>query len=410
MFLRAITTAVLTAIASFIFDRLGKNYRLPILLKWKEDTDQYEDHSHEILKEETFILDLRTLTTATGNFCNENKLGEGGFGSVYKGNTPDGRTLAIKRLAINSRQDESSFYNEVSTLRKIQHRNLVQLLGCCAQGKERLLVYEYLPNRSLDHILFDPEKRKFLDWPKRYSIIQGIARGLTYLHEDSQLRIIHRDLKISNILLDDNLSPKIADFGLAKIFPDGQTHVSTKIAGTFGYMAPEYMMDGQLSEKADIFSFGVLVLEIIAGRKIIDLSLRSSSRDNLLELAWRMHKKRCIVEIVDPVLGDSYAKEEVLRCIRIALLCTQAQHMRPCMSRVVLLLASSAETIPDPTVPSFIKFKSTSCPDSKNRVISRSFKRAVQIVSFRYWYKNYPYSRFPFNVCSGLPSTSSVEP
>uniref|UniRef100_A0A0C9RPD1 TSA: Wollemia nobilis Ref_Wollemi_Transcript_5712_1424 transcribed RNA sequence n=1 Tax=Wollemia nobilis TaxID=56998 RepID=A0A0C9RPD1_9CONI len=409
MHVRVIATAVLASIASFICSRLGRKFRLPLLLRWKEDEDHHENHLLAILKSEELTFSFNTLRRVTGDFCNENKLGEGGFGSVYKGKALDGRTLAIKRLAINSRQDESSFYNEVSTLRNIQHRNLVRLLGCCAQGKERLLVYEYLPNKSLDHILFDPEKRKFLDWPKRYSIIQGIARGLVYLHEDSQLRIIHRDLKISNILLDDKFSPKIADFGLAKFFPDDQTHVSTKIAGTLGYMAPEYLVEGQLSEKADIFSFGVLVLEIIAGRKVIDLSLRSSSRDNLLELAWRLHKKRGIVSIIDPALGDSFPKEEVMRCIRIALLCTQSEHLRPPMSYVVVMLASSAETIPDPTIPAFIEFRSTRPSASRSTMMSRSFGRAAKLVRFSYRYKNYSYLKlplkFPSNICSRLPPT-----
>eukprot|EP00253_Pinus_taeda_P033897 PITA_33897 len=178
------------------------------------------------------IFSMETLLASTKNFDNQNKLGEGGFGPVYKGTTPDGKEIAVKKLSFKSMQGRKEFLNEVKLGTEIQHRNLVCLLGCCVEGSERLLVYEYLPNKSLDQILFDPNKRNQLDWGKRYNIIMGVARGLLYLHQDSRPRIIHRDVKASNVLLDEELNPKIADFGLARLFPDGQTHINTRVAGT----------------------------------------------------------------------------------------------------------------------------------------------------------------------------------
>jgi len=213
------------------------------------------------------IFKYHILREATSNFKAENKLGEGGFGSVFKGVLPDGREVAVKRLKIGSRQGNAEFLNEANLISRVQHRNLVKLLGCCVECSERLLVYEYLQNSSLDKIIFDTTKGHSLKWSERYEIIVGIARGLAYLHEQSVIRIIHRDIKASNILLDNKQKPKIADFGLAKLFAEDESHVSTRVAGTLGYMAPEYALRGQLTEKADVFSFGVLLLEIVSGRK-----------------------------------------------------------------------------------------------------------------------------------------------
>eukprot|EP00253_Pinus_taeda_P033346 PITA_33346 len=239
---------------------------------------RYIDHGQ--VEEDTLIgqdrqiaFTMEELIAATENFDDQNKLGEGGFGAVYKGTIEDGKEIAVKKLSLRSLQGKREFMNEVKLVAKIQHRNLVNLLGCCAEGSERLLVYEYLPNKSLDKVLFDPNKSNQLDWQKRYNVIVGVARGLLYLHEDSQLRIIHRDIKASNILLDENLNPKIADFGLARLFPEDESHVSTRVAGTYGYMAPEYAMQGQLSVKADVYSFGVLLMELVTGRKNSDYNL-----------------------------------------------------------------------------------------------------------------------------------------
>ncbi|KAH9302277.1 hypothetical protein KI387_013860, partial [Taxus chinensis] len=239
-----------------------------------------------ILHEQHFIFSLEVLAEATKHFHDNNKLGEGGFGTVYKGITRDGKEIAVKKLSARSTQGKREFMNEVKLVANIQHRNLVKLVGCCGEGGERLLVYEYLPNKSLNAFLFDSEKSRLLDWQKRHNIIVGIVRGLLYLHEDSKLRIIHRDIKASNILLDEQLNPKIADFGLARLFTDNETQNQSKIAGTYGYMAPEYAMRGQLSVKADVYSFGVLLLEIVNGRKNTDLNLQGENQ-SLSLLEWR---------------------------------------------------------------------------------------------------------------------------
>ncbi|XP_039129810.1 cysteine-rich receptor-like protein kinase 10 isoform X4 [Dioscorea cayenensis subsp. rotundata] len=220
---------------------------------------------------ESKLFDLSTLREATNNFSDANMLGEGGFGQVYKGALKDGQEIAVKRLSRTSEQGLLELRNEVVFVAKLQHRNLVRLLGCCLEEKEKLLVYEYLPNRSLDKILFDPLRSQSLEWCLRYKIIEGISRGLFYLHEDSRLKIIHRDLKASNVLLDKDMNPKISDFGLAKHFGANETHKDTgRIAGTHGYMAPEYAIYGRLSPKSDVFSYGVLALEIVTGGKNSD--------------------------------------------------------------------------------------------------------------------------------------------
>ncbi|EEF43949.1 ATP binding protein, putative [Ricinus communis] len=220
---------------------------------------------------ESLQFDFGTVRAATNNFSEENKLGQGGFGVVYKGTLYNRQDIAVKRLSKDSGQGDLEFKNEVLLVAKLQHRNLVRLLGFCLEGNERLLIYEFVPNASLDHFIFDPIKRANLDWDKRYNIIGGIARGLLYLHEDSRLRIIHRDLKASNILLDADMNPKISDFGMARLVVMDQTQGNTnRIVGTYGYMAPEYVMHGQFSVKSDVFSFGVLLLEIVNDCKLHD--------------------------------------------------------------------------------------------------------------------------------------------
>jgi serine/threonine protein kinase len=291
---------------------------------------------------------MEALQAATQNFHDDNKLGEGGFGPVYKGTTPDGKEIAVKKLSLKSMQGKREFLSEVKLLTRIQHRNLVNLISCCAEGSERLLVYEYLPNKSLDKILFDPNKRIQLDWQKRYNIILGVARGLLYLHQDSPLLIIHLDIKASNILLDEKLNPKIADFGLARLFSEDETHVSTKAAGTYGYMAPEYALHGQLSVKADVYSFGVLLLELVAGRKNTDYNL-SPEMQMLLGWAWRLYEGGNSVQMIDRAIIETCDEEQALRCIHVGLSCTQADSsLRPPMSTVTMMLSSdSVTTLPD---------------------------------------------------------------
>uniref|UniRef100_A0A5B6ZNH4 Putative cysteine-rich receptor-like protein kinase 10 n=1 Tax=Davidia involucrata TaxID=16924 RepID=A0A5B6ZNH4_DAVIN len=297
------------------------------------------------------FFELRTLQIATNFFSELNQLGHGGFGPVYKGLMPNGQEVAVKKLSLDSRQGVREFTNEVKLLLKIQHKNLVTLLGCCVEGPEKMLVYEYLPNKSLDCFLFDKEKSSSLDWLKRFQIVTGVARGLLYLHEEAPERIIHRDIKASNILLDEELNPKISDFGLARLFPGDDTHVNTfRISGTHGYMAPEYAMHGYLSVKADVFSFGVLVLEIVSGRKNHDRHLGGEKAD-LLSYTWMLFQAGKTLELVDPSLGKCNANEAAM-CIQLGLLCCQASvPERPDMNSVHLMLSNDSFTLPKPGKP-----------------------------------------------------------
>ncbi|KAM0884808.1 hypothetical protein ACQ4PT_030746 [Festuca glaucescens] len=263
---------------------------------------------------ESMLIDISMLRAATGGFAESNKLGEGGFGSVYKGTLPDGYEIAVKRLSKSSTQGIGELTNELALVAKLQHKNLVRLVGVCLEQDERLLVYEFVPNRSLDQILFDAEKREQLDWGKRYNIINGIARGLQYLHEDSQLKVIHRDLKASNVLLDTNMNPKISDFGLAKLFGSDQTQgVTSRVVGTYGYMAPEYALRGNYSVKSDVFSFGVMVLEIVTGKKNNDSHLSQQSED-LLTLVWEHWTAGSICELIDLGMGDAFSRSDASGC------------------------------------------------------------------------------------------------
>ncbi|CAJ2645337.1 unnamed protein product [Trifolium pratense] len=290
------------------------------------------------------LLAYSTLVTATNNFSIKNKIGEGGFGPVYKGRLVCGQEIAVKRLSSDSGQGITEFKNEVKLIAKLQHRNLVKLLGCCIEEEERMLVYEYMNNCSLNRFIFDDTKSKLLDWPKRFNIICGIARGLLYLHHDSRLRIIHRDLKPSNILLDDRLNPKISDFGIARIFGLDQTHGNTKrVVGTYGYMAPEYAVDGLFSVKSDVFSFGILMLEIICGKRSRGFYVENDS-PNLVTHAWSLWKEGRALELVDKNIEDSCVESEVLRCIHTSLLCVQkSTEDRPVMPSVILMLGSDSE-------------------------------------------------------------------
>uniref|UniRef100_A0A7N0UC47 non-specific serine/threonine protein kinase n=1 Tax=Kalanchoe fedtschenkoi TaxID=63787 RepID=A0A7N0UC47_KALFE len=303
------------------------------------------------------LMNFSLISASTGQFSDENKLGAGGFGPVYKGTLPDGQEIAVKRHTRNSDQGLQEYENEVSLIAKLQHRNLVKLIGCCLEGKELLLIYEYMPNKSLDLVLFDSARSIELNWRTRFSIINGIARGILYLHEDSRLRIIHRDLKASNVLLDHEMNPKISDFGMARIFYSNQNAANTnRVVGTYGYMAPEYAMEGLFSVKSDVYSFGVLLLEIISGRKNTGFHL-SGHGVSLLSYAWTLWSESETqgLELVDPSLNRSYSPSEVLKCIHIALLCVQDDPGdRPTMSSVVLMLGSeNTVSLPQPSQPAF---------------------------------------------------------
>ncbi|KAA8523441.1 hypothetical protein F0562_009864 [Nyssa sinensis] len=335
-------------------------------------------HSNE--DEELIGMDARPYTfsyaelgAATEDFSPANKLGEGGFGPVYKGTLNDGRVVAVKQLSVASHQGKSQFVTEIITISVVQHRNLVKLYGCCIEGDKRLLVYEFLENRSLDQALFGNRSLQ-LDWPTRYDICLGVARGLAYLHEESRLRIVHRDVKASNILLDFDLKPKISDFGLAKLYDDKKTHISTRVAGTIGYLAPEYAMRGHLTEKADVFGFGVVALEILSGRPNFDSSWEEE-KIYLLEWAWHLHENYLEVELVDSNLSD-FNEEEVKRVMDIALLCTQTSPtLRPSMSRVVAMLSGDIDVSTVTTRPGYLtdwKFNDTTSFMSSNASTSQN--------------------------------------
>ncbi|XP_078157098.1 cysteine-rich receptor-like protein kinase 6 isoform X2 [Carex rostrata] len=301
---------------------------------------------------ESFLIGLSTLKAATVNFNESNKLGEGGFGAVYKGTLPNGQEVAVKRLSQSSAQGLEELKNELVIVAKLRHKNLVRVLGVCLEGEEKLLVYEFLPNRSLDTFIFDNERRQELDWIKRLAIINGIARGLLYLHEESQLRIIHRDLKASNILLDSDMNPKISDFGLARLFQVDQTvHVTRRVVGTFGYMAPEYALHGRYSIKSDVFSFGVLLLEIITGKRCC-CTFETELSEDLLSSIWEHWTAGTITNIINPIMDCP--TNEIIRYIHIGLLCVQEDLKdRPRMSEVVIMLVSNSISLQVPSKPAF---------------------------------------------------------
>ncbi|KAM3749529.1 hypothetical protein ACB098_05G192400 [Castanea mollissima] len=315
-----------------------------------EDSNRHPDLS---------IFDLSCIAAATDNFSPTNKLGQGGFGSVFKGQLSNGQQIAVKRLSKSSGQGMEEFKNEVMLIAKLQHRNLVKIFGCCIQDEEKMLIYEYMPNKSLDSFIFDHTRSSLLNWRKRFEIIIGIARGILYLHQDSRLRIIHRDLKTSNILLDGEMNPKISDFGIARIIKGGQIQdMTTRVVGTYGYMSPEYVIFGKYSTKSDVFSFGVILLEIVSGKKNNN-SYQNHPSLTLIGHVWELWRVDRALDIVDSSINESFVSLEVLRCIQIGLLCVQENAMdRPTMLAVFLMLSSEI-TIPSPKQPAFIFRRAT---------------------------------------------------
>uniref|UniRef100_A0A803LL27 Protein kinase domain-containing protein n=1 Tax=Chenopodium quinoa TaxID=63459 RepID=A0A803LL27_CHEQI len=302
------------------------------------------------------LLKFEMLVLATNNFKITNKLGQGGFGPVYKGTIENGKEIAVKRLARASGQGQREFMNEVIVISKLQHKNLVRLLGCCVEGDEKLLVYEFMPNKSLDAFLFDPVQRELLDWKTRYGIIKGICRGVLYLHRDSRLKIIHRDLKASNIFLDEELNPKISDFGMARIFGGKQDQADTlRVVGTYGYMSPEYAMDGRFSEKSDVFSLGVLLLEIVSGRR--NGSIRDDSM-SLISYAWKLWNEDEIHSLIDPTISGPCYEVEIVKSIHVGLLCAQEYpENRPSISSVISMLDCEVIDLPRPLQPGFTQWR-----------------------------------------------------
>ncbi|XP_054812243.1 G-type lectin S-receptor-like serine/threonine-protein kinase At4g03230 isoform X2 [Prosopis cineraria] len=328
--------------------------------RFKEDDGHAIDIPH---------FHLESILDATTNFSSANKLGQGGFGPVYKGKFQGGQEIAVKRLSSCSGQGLEEFKNEVVLIAKLQHRNLVRLLGYCVEGDEKMLVYEYMPNRSLDFFIFDRKSCVVLDWGKRFKIILGIARGLLYLHQDSRLRIIHRDLKTSNILLDEEMNPKISDFGLARIFGGKETAANTnRVVGTYGYMSPEYALDGFFSVKSDVFSFGVVVLEILSGKRNTGF-YQADHELSLLGYAWHLWKVGRALDFMDQTLSQTGKTDEYLKCVNVGLLCVQEDpNDRPTMSNVVFMLGSDSSTLPTPKQPAFVVRR---CPSSRASTTSK---------------------------------------
>ncbi|KAI3516204.1 hypothetical protein L1887_15115 [Cichorium endivia] len=313
----------------------------------------------KILNDSSLNFKYSIIEKATGNWNDSNKLGQGGFGTVYKGVLPDGREIAVKRLFFNNKFRAADFYNEVNMISSVEHKNLVRLLGCSCSGPESFLVYEFLANMSLDHFIFDSVKGKELNWEKRFQIIIGTTEGLVYLHENTKTRIIHRDIKAANILLDSRLRAKIADFGLARSFQENMSHISTAIAGTLGYMAPEYLAFGQLTEKADVYSYGVLLLEMVTGMQN-NKSKNSEYSDSLVSIAWTNFQQGTVEQIIDPnLMFHTYPKQniqkEAIKVVHVGLLCTQeAPSLRPSISMALKMLVKDDEPLPTPSNPPFI--------------------------------------------------------
>ncbi|KAB2043646.1 hypothetical protein ES319_D01G031600v1 [Gossypium barbadense] len=373
--------------ALFLLRRMGQqrgSNKRRAQIKGKFHSENMGESSIGVKLQQLPLFNFEELATATNNFHPQKKLGQGGFGPVYKGTLDDGKEIAVKRLSKASGQGLEEFMNEVVVISKLQHRNLVKLFGCCVEAEEKMLVYEFMPNKSLDSFLFDPVKQKLLDWRKRFNIIEGISRGLLYLHRDSRLKIIHRDLKASNVLLDQELNPKISDFGIARIFGGDENQANTKrVVGTYGYMSPEYVMHGRFSEKSDVFSYRVLLLEIVSGRRNKsfynkdDLSLLgyifcicelfgfglkklefSSVIIELSDHVWKLWNEGNIWDLVDKVISKSESdlknKKEIWRCIHVGLLCVQEYAKdRPTMSTIVSMLNSEISDLNTPKQPAF---------------------------------------------------------
>ncbi|KAG0559647.1 hypothetical protein KC19_10G121000 [Ceratodon purpureus] len=318
----------------------NKKYQRYLRLQQQEIQQRFEE-----FEVKPTIFPYNQLRTATRDFHSDMKLGEGAFGAVYKGILPNGHVVAVKQLFAKTNQGIDEFLNEVVVLTGIRHRNLVNLKGCCIREQQRLLVYEYVDNYDIDKILLGPNKA-LVSWPVRFKMCLGVAHGLYYLHVHAHPRIIHRDIKASNVLLAQNYETKIADFGLAFLFPDEESYIMTKhVAGTKGYLAPEYASYGQLSDKVDVFSFGVLCLEVVSGRRNID-DKRPVNEMYLSKWAWGLLRQDNLMELIDPTMSlQDDEMLEVHRVINVALHCIQNEaDQRPSMERVVAMLQGDSES------------------------------------------------------------------
>ncbi|XP_022843325.1 putative cysteine-rich receptor-like protein kinase 30 [Olea europaea var. sylvestris] len=348
-----------------VYKRNKTAYKLPRFLPWnalwkranitkKSQLSIPEYFGEEV---ESHRFDLATIAAATNNFSLPNEIGAGAFGTVYKGLLSTGQEVAVKRLSSNSYQADSVLKNEVLLLSKLQHPNLIKLLGYCLHGQERMLVYELMEKKSLNAYLFGETRHK-LGWTIRFEIVIDIARGILHLHQDSGLKIIHRCIQASTILLNKEMKPKISAFGIARTLEEHQTETSTsRIFCSYGYMSPEYIMEGIFSVKSDVFSFGVLVLEIVSGRSI-------STFPDLMYCDWKTWNGGKALELLDKSMKGEFPADEALRCIQVGLLCVQKRRDdRPTMQSVLEMLEGEVPLFPQPLPPPMLKMKHTQFDD-----------------------------------------------
>ncbi|KAJ7972407.1 Serine/threonine protein kinase [Quillaja saponaria] len=292
------------------------------------------------------LFTYNELKSATNSFHFSNKVGQGGFGSVYKGRLRDGVFVAAKVLAVEpeSMRGEREFIAELAALSDIKHENLVPLRGCCVEGANRYLVYDYMENNSLTQSLLGGEQNRMkFSWDVRRKVSIGVACGLRHLHEEVKPHIVHRDIKARNILLDQNFNPRVSDFGLAKLLGEEHSHISTRVAGTMGYLAPEYAVTGHLTRKSDVYSFGVLLLEIVTGQAVVDLG-EDYKEHFLVEKAWEAYQTNSLLQMVDPILSKDFHEEEAIMFLKLGLLCVQeTSSLRPRMSVAVEILTKTRD-------------------------------------------------------------------
>ncbi|CAN6282512.1 unnamed protein product [Urochloa humidicola] len=351
---------------------------------WEKMISEALSTSDELADGKFPFISFREIVLGTDNFSSSNMLGHGGFGNVYKGTLQCGKEVAVKRLSKGSGQGVLEFRNEAILIAKLQHRNLVKLLGFCIHGDEKLLIYEYLPNKSLDAFLFNSARKPLLHWSIRFNIIIGIARGLLYLHQDSRLKIIHRDLKANNILLDDEMSPKISDFGMARIFDGNQQQGNTnRVVGTYGYMLPEYALEGVFSVKSDVYSFGVLVLEIVSGSKINSMHM-TQDFPNLIAYAWSLWKDGNTKGFVDSSIVETCSLDETSRCIHIGLLCVQDNpNARPLTSSIVSILENGDTSLPPPNQPLYFSGRNYGTYGAAEAIVNSTNTMSITVLEGR---------------------------
>eukprot|EP01018_Ginkgo_biloba_P039178 Gb_38844 [translate_table: standard] len=346
----------------------------------EEHPDRVVNSIPDLMARKFSYKEIQTITKSFGKV-----LGSGGFGTVYEGVFADGRKVAVKRLEI-ARQGEKEFYSEVAILGIIHHWNLVQLLGFCAQGSHKLLIYDHMSNGSLDQWLFNESKKRFLTWPIRFNIILGTARGLTYLHQECRYKIIHLDVKPQNILLDENFVAKVSDFGMATLMNRKESRVVTTMRGTPGYLAPEWLLECAITEKSDVYSFGMVLLEIIGGRKNYNMKADDSDKYYFPAWALSMAAAGTVSEVIDPQLEDDIQRKEAMRVLKIGFLCIQENaNRRPSMGTVVQMLEGERE-VPDTPLNQTFQFAIAKKVSPHSSLSSRSsssyggYSSTVQVV------------------------------